>query len=96
MSFCPAMEAAFNSIFSPDGNTDISESYSPSTEPLFSADDPNLVEVGTLDSGTVFIAMFSGEYELLRHDGMHTYARHLATGVEQILGNRARVLKTQR
>ena len=60
------------------------------------ADDPNAVEIRTVDVGDRFIAMFSGEYELLRHDGMHTYARHIATGVEQAFGNRAPVLKTQR
>ena len=92
MSFCPQMEQAFASIFTPESGAELAETYSPATEPLFSADDPNAVEIRTVDVGDRFIAMFSGEYELLRHDGMHTYARHIATGVEQVFGNRAVVL----
>ena len=96
MSFCPAMEAAFQSIFQPESGAELAETYSPASEPLFQNDDPSAVELRTVEAGDRFIAMFSGEYELLRHDGMHTYARHIATGVEQVFGNRAPVLKSQR
>lgn len=96
MSFCPALEQAFASIFSPAPGTELAETYTPASEPLFRSDDPGVVTVGSLADGDRFIAMFSGEYELLRHDGMHTIARHCATGVEQTFGNRAPVLKSQR
>lgn len=101
MSFGAQMESAFQSIFGgpaepkPDPDTTLPESYSPSTEPLFSDDDPAVVEVRTLSPGDCFLAQFSGEYQLMHHDGMHAYALHLTTGVEQILGNRARVLPKQ-
>lgn len=92
MSFCPAMEEAFTSIFTPESGSEIADTYTPASEPLFSIDNPDAVAVGTLEPGIVFVAMFSGDYRLTHHEGMHTYARHLATGVEQVFGNRAVVL----
>lgn len=59
MSFCPAMEEAFASIFSPQPGS-VAETYTPATEPLFSDDDPAVVEVRMVDVGDRFIAMFSG------------------------------------
>lgn len=104
MSFGAEMEAAFRSVFGdptePEPTQEpeqvLPDSYTVSSEPLFQPDDPRIIDVCTLAVGDRFIAMFSGEYELLRHDGIRTYARHIATGVEQALGNRAPVLKSQR